>query len=1278
MAKLLKIFGETLTLKASILKDNSIQQGGTKQKEVFTALEESGFYAEYNPCPYKSAMYYLDLDSRYIYGNAVKSCTERETNAFFDQLLKTKRHLAEENDAFYKHYFEKTDLIYMDFSNTERAKSTLDQKKKDIEQDAFAKALFDQGLLLKLDSKVRYLVPFDKSASMSRKSVITFIEYSLKEEMDQRLTLGIFQADKTYPLSKVYAYRGLYLSSGLRVEESEFAGMKDERFRLREDTVIVIPDSCHSSRKKEVTVYTEIKRNDGVPEYGTKTYQKKGKETFDVNCFDGEGLISPSYSEALGKYLEEHGMDGSEHATSFQIRLPFGKGMLHTVDFKKFCIEEFHMDPETVMILDAFGIPRKLKDIEIILTESMFKAHKWVKSSFGEWDEDGSLIQDPMKEYFDRFEEYEHALYILRTDKSLFNEGYVSLNYQFLNTGILTGEQFEGIVNDSLNQYVAKLEDDDDEKRRFIGSHRVARIKDNDGLSEEKKKEEESQRIMAKYALMIQNHPEFIRDTKIKGMISSAAKSRYTDTMRGNVLVRGENRFLSGDLLCLLRDFAHLCITDEKDQNVKDFYTRFDSQRLRGDYFLAPLNVKTGIKWEKGKEYAVLRNPHLSRNEQCALKPYILWSEKDCPDEKKNLYQKYLRKLSGVLMLPYGSPVAERLGGADFDGDMVKIYVEETFNQSAAESYKNNHLVQIPHGSEVPKMIPQTVKYEDIKDGFDSKVGQISNLAIKFGEVEYNENLKNETKDNAALIQLKKELKTGDKDYAAISCILVGQEIDKAKTGEPPYLEEVNEKSKSMNKAQLDFLALKDKLAFTKFKSPKKETVTVKNEDGTVEEKLTKYYYGSPNSNKKLLEANVPSEETPNLERLIFRVIDFGENRKDNKPNKEKSQRKERPVFKSVSEKDIDRTVLEQMGAIMLAYAQTQKKASLDYQRKQRYLNTQYYSYVRHILNVQYEGTIDGRLPLDQAASQVYSLVERLGQDDPGAINKLLEQIVNDKWQYTLPEKRHDKLREYFAKEKYQSEEGESYDEYEEDFAVADKLFSNFNGKGYFLLYYVVKDVLRTRSLSDDSLMNDGTTDKTHKKISDLLTLFVDRSCKEWDKKRKKDAYTYLVSLMVRIYHTSEKLKNWQQDMLKQEEKELSPEMLKGLFQMKSDLKEYPEDLTWEKLISLSQTYLPLLESYEKYKNKYYKIYKTMHSQKRDLDEEGNEDPKKLKTELAENCLEDVKELFAQNRMDLNDAVKYWGALHQLDENHSFLWEVFPVEYIDMNVSTKQETIAVC
>lgn len=140
------------------------------------------------------------------------------------------------------------------------------------------------------------------------------------------------------------------------------------------------------------------------------------EEVTDVTIteFDGEGLVSPRLADSLAK-----------GHSSFQIRMPYIKGVVHKVDFVSLLTEL-----DVPYIIDMRGNKHNPTDVDIILTDSMFKGLKWMAYNNLTWSE-----------YLKRCRDYNHALYISGLDK-LALQNTTELNYQFLNTLSITEEEF--------------------------------------------------------------------------------------------------------------------------------------------------------------------------------------------------------------------------------------------------------------------------------------------------------------------------------------------------------------------------------------------------------------------------------------------------------------------------------------------------------------------------------------------------------------------------------------------------------------------------------------------------------------------------------------------------------------------------------------------------------------------------------------------------------------------------------------------------------------------
>ena len=139
--------------------------------------------------------------------------------------------------------------------------------------------------------------------------------------------------------------------------------------------------------------------NDGTDNPMRKYTRVETKADIKITEFDGEGLISKQLSDSLD----------SIHS-SYQIRMPYIKGVVHEVDFAS--------------LFDELGV------VDLIINKSMFKGFGWMLENNLTW-----------KEYLERCRKYNHALYISGTDKAD-TQDTIEFNYQFLNTLAMTTDEF--------------------------------------------------------------------------------------------------------------------------------------------------------------------------------------------------------------------------------------------------------------------------------------------------------------------------------------------------------------------------------------------------------------------------------------------------------------------------------------------------------------------------------------------------------------------------------------------------------------------------------------------------------------------------------------------------------------------------------------------------------------------------------------------------------------------------------------------------------------------
>ena len=590
-----------------------------------------------------------------------------------------------------------------------------------------------EGVTLDLGDGPRQYAAFERSNSMSRMGRLSFIRADLWETVRRRIMLDLELGQ--CQLSKLYAYNGLMLSTGARVEGIEI----DRPHR------VIVVDNHALQRSARVITVEDVGGTDSV-----RRYQRVERvEDFSVTEFDGEGLVSKEYAARLNKTL------GGRH-TSFQIRLPFVKGMLHQVDF-----HDFFRSAGTTHLTDLWGVNHPVAKVDIILTKSMFKGYGWLAENGKSWED-----------YWAAFRKYRHALYVTNVSKER-PQGFTQLNYQFLTTLSMTGEEFrprdlpdgwEHSPKEDARQWLTKATETEYYKLRADAAYRRQVFTRQAGWWGADRKSRAY--LLGK---LLEKNPAFIGESVYQEQLEAMAQRLLKDYALGRLQVAGDVRFLSGDLLRFL--VMLLDVVPEKiTKSQRTFLSVALSTEFQGHAFYAP---RPGYKGKSA--CTILRNPHIARNEEILLDPYR-------PVEQMRKH--YLGHLTDVVMVSSSMYAAERLGGADFDGDMVKTIADPIVNRCVQKNYQYQNLdnlgnlpfLKIPAiQARVQDAKDWRARFQTVRDTFSSRVGQISNAALARSVIAYNENSQAEERQHA-----REEVET--------LAILTGLEIDSAKSGVKPDL----------------------------------------------------------------------------------------------------------------------------------------------------------------------------------------------------------------------------------------------------------------------------------------------------------------------------------------------------------------------------------------------------------------------------------------------------------------------------------------------------------
>ena len=256
----------------------------------------------------------------------------------------------------------------------------------------------------------------------------------------------------------------------------------------------------------------------------------------------------------------------------------------------------------------------------------------------------------------------------------------------------------------------------------------------------------------------------------------------------GRLLVKGDNRFLSDDLLDLL--IFMIDSSGKRNHRQSVFWSRAMTERFSKNSFYSP-----GASYDADAVCTLLRNPHIARNEEIQLRLY---------GKSSNMRKYYLSQLTDVVMVDPESLAAQRLGGADFDGDMIKTIADNLLNECVRRNYEyddlndrsNLPLLYIPSEEPVTRNANDWHdRFVTVRDTFSSRVGQICNAAFDRSIIAYDEN------SNAEERQCCRE-------QTEVLSILTGLEIDSVKSGVKPDLTEYLVKERRAHNLFLKYKSL--------------------------------------------------------------------------------------------------------------------------------------------------------------------------------------------------------------------------------------------------------------------------------------------------------------------------------------------------------------------------------------------------------------------------------------------------------------------------------------
>ena len=377
----------------------------------------------------------------------------------------------------------------------------------------------------------------ERSASMVRQGVLSFVDAKIADEINERVAMGI--SGMTTVLSKWYAYRGLMLSTAHCIE-----GYVPK--------MIVVPDYKTVIKDQHIKYLKDVKQTFKNAEGKEFEWTQKGVAEDDrdikINAFDGTGIMHESVAREI-----ENITHSSTRITTAIFRAPFIKGCLHVMDY-----ERFYEERGVEYITDIWGVKHSIHDRMIILTESMYKGFHYFEK-YGDardWDR-----------YWELFTKYEHCIAVARVNFTENEEPvYTRGNYQIFQTLDLDYADFRKLADDTV-YWINKIVDGDELYTKcFLG---IVNGKCN---------------ALNPYVAAIAKNDEMMKEPSVRKYILGLLDKYMNDAKCGKLYIKSCFKFVAPDMIALMEHIGGLpvvgCLGPE------DFWTKGKGLKYDGEYLL--------------------------------------------------------------------------------------------------------------------------------------------------------------------------------------------------------------------------------------------------------------------------------------------------------------------------------------------------------------------------------------------------------------------------------------------------------------------------------------------------------------------------------------------------------------------------------------------------------------------------------------------------------------------------------------------------------------------
>lgn len=470
-----------------------------------------------------------------------------------------------------------------------------------------------------------------------RRNTATFVNEEYQQRLIKNVNCGLDEKTNQFVLAKYSAYFALAFSSILWVRTPRVCVIKDFYRTLEQEPVDFI-----------------------LHDENGKGYLEERKMDLELNCADGQGLIDPYFAQ-----LWSEDMHLQYVPSSFVARSCFIKGNLVAFDFKEYAHQH-----NIFKIRDKWGNEHNIDEIDVLLSESQFKTHKYYSS----WDD-----------YLSYANKAEIHWGVARYNKREDDE-YVLANYQYIQALSLSQEDIKELIQPTvkwINQicsgdliytllYAFGTKNADIEYEGVYGSAQTAAMK-----------------------ALIKNQ-EFLKDSYIQKKVYKNITESINHAKIGKIWIHGNYQFMIADPVAQCQSALGLDPVGalKRDEIYSDF-------------------------WNKRKPQGCVID--------CARSPLIDFHEHNpmtiTKTEEAEYWYRYIT--SGIIYNTYDTS-CYRHSDSDYDGDIVMTTDNEYFIKG---SHKDHNIITYEKGLALPnKMTVSNITATVIK-GFGTGVGGFSNTA---------------------------------------------------------------------------------------------------------------------------------------------------------------------------------------------------------------------------------------------------------------------------------------------------------------------------------------------------------------------------------------------------------------------------------------------------------------------------------------------------------------------------------------------------------------------